>query len=93
VLLLRRPGSAQEIANAVLHTVFMGTVNSSATTRNRAEKLAAQIGAYHHWCAIDPLVEAILAVFRAVTGRTPKFMSQASAACTCGEWGLGRGAH
>ena len=36
-----------ELCNSVLHTVYMGTTNSSVATRSRAETLAAQIGAHH----------------------------------------------
>lgn len=36
-----------ELCNSVLHTVYMGTTNSSVATRSRAERLAAQIGGHH----------------------------------------------
>jgi len=32
-----------ELARAVLTTVYMGTVNSSAATRERAQRLAGQV--------------------------------------------------
>ncbi len=75
-----RPQSAQEIANAVLHTVFMGTENSSKATRTRAAALAGQIGAFHHSITIDAIVAAVLGVFQLVTGQTPKYISQARSA-------------
>lgn len=71
-----RPESAQEIANSVLHTVFMGTENSSKATRTRAAALAQQIGAFHHSITIDAIVAAVLGVFKLVTGQTPKYISQ-----------------
>ena len=38
------PASAQEIANLVLCTCYMGTTNSSVATRSRAAQLAKEIG-------------------------------------------------
>ena len=37
-----------ELCNSVLHTVYMGTTNSSVATRSRAERLAAQVGGFHY---------------------------------------------
>lgn len=73
---LDRPQSAQEIAHAVLHTVFMGTENSSKATRTRAAALAGQIGAFHYSITIDAIVSAVLGVFRLATGQGPKYVSQ-----------------
>ena len=44
----------------------MGTGNSSAETRQRAESLAQQIGARHMAIDIDVVVDAHLAVFHQV---------------------------
>ena len=38
------PSSAQEIANRLLCTCYMGTTNSSVETRSRAAQLAREIG-------------------------------------------------
>ena len=70
------PQSPQEIANAILHTVFMGTDNSSNATRTRAAGLATQIGAFHYSITIDTIVSAVLGVFKLVTGQTPRYLTQ-----------------
>ena len=56
-----------------MHTSYMGTVNSSAATRQRAASLAQQIGTYHLDINIDAVVSAILSVFTLFTGKTPQF--------------------
>jgi NAD+ synthase (glutamine-hydrolysing) len=69
------PSSPSELANLVLHTTYMGTENSSEVTKSRAERLAAQIGAHHSAIVIDTMVSAVVGVFNALTGRTPRFES------------------
>mmetsp|Transcript_33539 Transcript_33539/g.79072 ORF Transcript_33539/g.79072 Transcript_33539/m.79072 type:complete len:800 (-) Transcript_33539:149-2548(-) len=70
------PSSPQEIASHVLHTVFMGTVNSSHNTTNRARRLGEAIGSYHLTVPIDKMVEAVLQVFALATGQTPRFLAR-----------------
>jgi len=67
------PANAQELCHFILHTSFMGTANSSAETRDRSAKLAAQLGAYHAPAVIDPMISALLQVFKAITQREPRF--------------------
>jgi hypothetical protein len=67
------PSSAQEIANFVLHTTYMGTENSSELTTSRAKRLGYTIGSYHLTIKIDLMVEAVIKVFSMTTGRTPQF--------------------
>eukprot|EP00934_Nitzschia_sp_Nitz4_P007041 Nitzschia sp. Nitz4//scaffold87_size112219//91117//93387//NITZ4_004087-RA/size112219-processed-gene-0.9-mRNA-1//1//CDS//3329559408//7031//frame0 len=67
------PESPQELANHVLHTVFMGTENSSENTTSRAKRLGEAIGSYHLNVNIDLMVSAIIKVFAMTTGKTPKF--------------------
>lgn len=64
------------LAHSVLHTCFMGTENSSKATQGRAANLAEQIGAYHSNITIDTAVSAVVGVFRALTGKTPRFLSR-----------------
>lgn len=52
------PESPQHLASFVLHTCYMGTVNSGEETRARAQKLAEQIGAHHQEMRIDVRVHA-----------------------------------
>ncbi|THH28003.1 hypothetical protein EUX98_g6186 [Antrodiella citrinella] len=67
------PTDPREFANRVFHTCYMGTVNSSAETRNRAKDLAQAIGSYHTDLNIDTLVTAIRDLFAFVTGFKPQF--------------------
>jgi hypothetical protein len=59
---------AQELANRIFVTVYMGTVNSGEETRGRAKRLAAQIGAYHMDVKIDTVVSAMTTLFTTITG-------------------------
>ncbi|KAK9815368.1 hypothetical protein WJX72_002356 [[Myrmecia] bisecta] len=68
--------SAAELANKLLCTVYMGTVNSSMDTRQRAARLADQIGAYHLDTNMDSAVNAMAALFRVITGRQPRFKAE-----------------
>lgn len=70
------PTSSQELANAILHTVYLGTVNSSVATKNRATNLSKQIGGYHYNLVIDTIVAAVVGVFTTITGKTPQFLSK-----------------
>lgn len=75
------PESPQDIAHAVLHTVYMGTSNSSTVTKARAAALAAQVGAFHYSLSIDSIVTAVLGVFKFVSGgRMPRYLSEGGTA-------------
>jgi NAD+ synthase (glutamine-hydrolysing) len=67
------PKSAKDIAKNILHTVYMGTENSSGATRARAKQLADEIGCYHTDLNIDNVTSAIINVFQIATGRRPMF--------------------
>jgi NAD+ synthase (glutamine-hydrolysing) len=68
-----KPTSPQEIANYILHTVFMGTENSSQVTTSRAKRLGTAIGSYHLTVPIDLMVRAVIQVFSITTKLTPTF--------------------
>uniref|UniRef100_A0A0G4IER3 Glutamine-dependent NAD(+) synthetase n=1 Tax=Chromera velia CCMP2878 TaxID=1169474 RepID=A0A0G4IER3_9ALVE len=70
------PKTHKELANEILHTTYMGTVNSSTSTRKLAKDIASEIGAYHLDATIDPIVKALETVFTALTGKSPKFGSK-----------------
>ncbi|CZS88926.1 probable QNS1 Glutamine-dependent NAD Synthetase [Rhynchosporium graminicola] len=68
------PKTAQEVANRILCTAYMGMEKmSSAETRARAESLAAAIGAHHTSFNIDPVYEAQVKLLAENTGTDPKF--------------------
>ena len=68
------PKSSQDIANCVLHTTYMGTVNSSSITKSRAQRLAACIGSYHLSISIDGMVSAVISVFVGTMSLTPRYV-------------------
>jgi NAD+ synthase (glutamine-hydrolysing) len=67
------PTDPAEFAGRILHTCYMATENSSKQTRERAQKIAEQIGAYHLNANIDAAVAAMVATFVSLTDRTPQF--------------------
>lgn len=67
------PTNPAEFANRILHTCYLGTENSSKETRQRAQSLAAEIGANHLNIDIDTAVTAITTLFTKFTGKTPQF--------------------
>lgn len=64
---------AAGMAHAVLTTVYMGTVNSSSRTQQRASRLATEIGADHLDVKVDTAVDAMARLFAVITGRSPRF--------------------
>ena len=68
------PKSSQEIVNCILHTTYMGTVNSSSITKSRARRLAEHIGSYHLSISIDSMVSAVLSVFVSAMSMTPRYV-------------------
>lgn len=76
------PKTRQEIAERIMHTSYMGTVNSGAATKRRAESLAREVGAYHVNVLVDAIVAAVITLFSlfslAKTGvtRIPRFLNQ-----------------
>jgi hypothetical protein len=95
--------TAAEIAQAVLHTVYMGTSNSTDATRRRALSLAQDVNAYHSWVSIDAAVDAVVTIFGALCGKVPQYLSngeceynllqcvaRASVICVVGGWSCSR---
>ncbi|EJD07304.1 glutamine-dependent NAD synthetase with GAT domain-containing protein [Fomitiporia mediterranea MF3/22] len=67
------PTDPNQFCQRILHTCYMGTVNSSAETRERAKDLGNAIGSYHIDLNMDSVVTAVRTLFGYVTGVTPKF--------------------
>ncbi|CAM9555479.1 unnamed protein product [Heterosigma akashiwo] len=71
------PARPSEIAERVLHTCYMGKgASSSKATERRAAAVAAQLGCHHATIWIDAAFRGVLEVFRALTGREPRFNNQ-----------------
>jgi len=68
-----RVDDAQELANRIFVTAYMGSVNSSRETRERSQQLAAEVGSYHIGLQIDSVCDALVALFQRITGKTPRF--------------------
>uniref|UniRef100_A0A6U2XUR6 Glutamine-dependent NAD(+) synthetase n=1 Tax=Entomoneis paludosa TaxID=265537 RepID=A0A6U2XUR6_9STRA len=67
------PQTPQEMGSYVLHTTYMGTENSSEATTSRAKRLGESLGSYHLAIKIDLMVSAVIQVFAATFGKTPRF--------------------
>lgn len=75
------PCTAQEITGELLNTVYLATEHSSKETKDRAARLAHQIGARHSMSWIDRAVQAILAIAEmACEGQKPRFRSEGGSA-------------
>lgn len=73
-------GNPSDFLGRIFTTVYMGTVNSSSETRQRAASLAQQIGSDHLCVDIDTVVAALTTLFGVVTGRTPFFKADGGSA-------------
>jgi NAD+ synthase (glutamine-hydrolysing) len=66
-----------ELCSNVLHTVYMGTQNSSQATKNRASLLAQTVGSFHTNLYFDTVIQALLTMVSSITnGKIPQFLSQ-----------------
>ncbi|GLH10757.1 hypothetical protein R5R35_012406 [Gryllus longicercus] len=70
------PSNARDLCNKIFVTCYMGSENSSALTKARANSLASAIGSYHCSISIDIAVTAVLGIFTTATGLIPKYRSQ-----------------
>ena len=59
--------TSEELCSSILHTVYMGTGNSSFATRSRSQRLGKAIGSYHNAINIDIIVTSVLSVFTTLT--------------------------
>jgi NAD+ synthase (glutamine-hydrolysing) len=70
------PSLTDKLCHQILHTVYLGSANSSWNTQDRANRLAKSIDSYHNTLFIDEIVASILKVFSLLTGRIPHFECQ-----------------
>jgi len=76
---MEAPTDHKALANRLFYTCYMGTVNSSRETRERAKNLASEIGAFHIDSNIDLVVTALMSLFRMVVPhKEPKFRANGS---------------
>ena len=71
-----KPKTAKEIVGRLLHTCYSGTRNSSEETRDRASKLATELGAYHSNITIDEAVDAHEAIIAKALDLKPRFATE-----------------
>lgn len=74
------PEQPEEIVRRILHTCYMGTVNSSGETRSRSKRLAERIGAYHSDTNIDGIVQAHEGYIKETLGFTPRYITEGGSA-------------
>ncbi|KAL8090615.1 glutamine-dependent NAD(+) synthetase [Apium graveolens] len=67
------PTDSKEFAKRIFYTVYMGTENSSETTKTRAKVLADEIGSWHLDVSIDGVISALLTLFQTLTGKRPRY--------------------
>lgn len=68
------PETAEALCNQILHTVYLGMeAQSSKETRQRANDLAARIGAYHKDVNMDTMFHSAKDILTQATGFTPQF--------------------
>ncbi|CAI7666933.1 unnamed protein product [Penicillium palitans] len=67
------PTTTQEICKSIFHTSYMGTQNSGQETRDRATRLASDIGSYHIDFNFDTVVTSIMNLFTVLTNFQPRF--------------------
>eukprot|EP00298_Acanthocystis_sp_HF-20_P016177 c21401_g1_i2.p1 GENE.c21401_g1_i2~~c21401_g1_i2.p1 ORF type:complete len:756 (+),score=324.28 c21401_g1_i2:72-2339(+) len=67
------PRDPKELAHRIFFTSYMGTVNSSEQTCQRAKGLAEEIGSHHYDVRIDSVVGSIQQFFVDHIHKTPKF--------------------
>ena len=78
ILLLTQSMTAESLCAYILHTVYLGSSNSSVATSRRSADLSRSIGAYHQSLPIDPVVSACMSEFSMLSGgkMMPRFESQ-----------------
>ncbi|CAB3365472.1 Hypothetical predicted protein [Cloeon dipterum] len=70
------PMDPKELCKRIFFTCYMATENSSDDTKNRAANLAEQVGSYHFNINFMSVVDAVLFVFKSVTGKSPIYGSR-----------------
>jgi NAD+ synthase (glutamine-hydrolysing) len=61
------------LADSLLCTLYLSTENSSTETRERAERIAHEIGSYHLEVPVLAIVTAVMQTFSKVIGKAPQY--------------------
>eukprot|EP01114_Cavostelium_apophysatum_P006067 TRINITY_DN17279_c0_g1_i1.p1 TRINITY_DN17279_c0_g1~~TRINITY_DN17279_c0_g1_i1.p1 ORF type:complete len:706 (-),score=170.39 TRINITY_DN17279_c0_g1_i1:44-2161(-) len=67
------PESAEGLCEKIFFTCYMGSVNSSEETKNRAARLGKQIGSTHLNVTIDEITKSFQTTFAQLSDKIPKF--------------------
>lgn len=67
------PRAPHDIVSRLLHTCYMGTENSSVSTRSRARRLAENLGSYHSDISIDEAIHAHELIIEKTLKFKPKY--------------------
>ncbi|TAQ88217.1 hypothetical protein B7494_g3469 [Chlorociboria aeruginascens] len=67
------PSTPNDIVSRLLHTCYMGTVNSSDATRSRALKLSRALGAFHSDISIDDAIHAHESIIERTLDFKPRY--------------------
>ncbi|KAH9305697.1 hypothetical protein KI387_010101, partial [Taxus chinensis] len=67
------PLDTKEFAKRIFYTVYMGSENSSDSTRELAKRLSNEIGSWHLDVKIDNIVSSLISLFQSLTGKTPRY--------------------
>jgi NAD+ synthase (glutamine-hydrolysing) len=73
------PKNPEEIMNRIFFTRYMGTENSSQETKDRAAKLAEQVGANHQSIDITNIYNSFKQLIKQTMDLDPKFKSEGGA--------------
>ncbi|CAG9321354.1 unnamed protein product [Blepharisma stoltei] len=73
-LIGRLPESPRDLASEIMHSAYLGTVNSSEETKSRSRRAAEEIGSRHYEVVIDKIVESFIGLFtRLSKSKRPEF--------------------
>lgn len=67
------PKNTKEILREIFVTSYLGSTNSTLDTTSRAKRVADGIGSLHLEVSIDEAYEAVVNIFKKVSGTDPKY--------------------
>lgn len=71
------PASDKDLVHEIMHTAYLSTANSSQDTRQRAEKIAGEVGSKHFEIPMDKITSELKKKFIQISGcPEPRFIEQ-----------------